>query len=438
MNYKQLKLIVSLCILILIACIPDKSTFLPAPTITPEPTLISPTLLPTTTASPTETSTPEPTLTAISTLDRKSDAEQLAWVSASADLYNRVVTFDLSNKERIAYCTSQEIRVSDDGGKSWNSIPIAGVSTVAEIQGYTIFNNDPSLSLACMSVTLDSQNPQSYYAVFTTAHEEYGAPPVFYMGFVTYDDGLTWQLVPPPSETSFEEFGGFWTDGDGRVEALFTKPRDLVEPAGPVYVQETSDGGITWTSSKLHCPVSGPCLRWGPAVSNIPGMGSPLPQSILLSLDQGQTWSFVEPPVELRAPPPNQLVAFSNKEVAIISGSILLGISEQEADPLRITQDGGLTWEAILLPPPLFQETDFVYYPGLQILPDRSLISQTSERNDWLLLPPSSQNWCPISSHNLPSYPVLLQAIGDQLWWVNSDTGQAEQITLTEISCAGS
>lgn len=436
MNHKLYKQLLPLFFFLLVACVPIQSTTPPTSHTTPILPLVTATMPSTATSPPTETPTSVPTPTTSSTPDRYSESDQLVWVSPSTDLYNRVVTFDLSDKERIAYCTSQEIRVSDDGGKSWNSISTVGVSTVAEEQGYTIFDNDPSLSMACMSVTLDSQYAQSYYAVFTTALQEYGAPPVFYMGFVTHDDGSTWQLVPPPSEATLEEFGGFWTDGDGRVEALFAKPWDLIEPTSPVFVQETSDGGITWTSGDLRCPASGPCLRWGPSVSNIPGMGSPLPQSVLLSSDQGQTWNYVEPPVELRAPPPNQLVAFSDKEAAIVSGSIILGISEKEAYPLRLTQDGGLNWEAIPMPPPPLQERDLIYYPGLQVLPDGSLISQTSETNDWVLLPPSSQNWCPISSNDLPSYPILLQAIGDRLWWVNSDKGQAEQIPLSEISCA--
>jgi hypothetical protein len=363
--------------------------------------------------------------------------ENLLWVSPGTDLYNRVVSIDPLNAERIAYCTKDEIRLSLNSGQTWEGIPTTGAAAVAEEIGYQIFETDSSFSQACLSVTLDPKYPNTFYAVFTAAHTEFGAPPVFYLGFFTTDNGDTWQLVPPPSDSNHISFGGFWSNADRPVEALFSTPTESADPGHSVSIQNTADGGQTWEPGQLDCPITGPCMRWGAAVSNIPGMGSPLPQEIIVSFDAGETWSIIEPPVELRASPPNQLVAFSDQFAEIISGSIILSVSEYEMQPIRSSQDGGQTWQAKPLPPTPGEETDFIYFPGLQILPDGSYISQSTEDQTWFWLSPSDQTWCPLVVNNLPAYPVLLQAVGDELWWVDEETGRAEHTLLADITCAG-
>jgi hypothetical protein len=341
---------------------------------------------------------------------------------------------DPGNSQRIAYCAPDQIRLSLDGGQTWEeAIPTDGVSTAAAESGYTIFD---SVS-ACISVTLDPDYPGSFYTIFTTAQGQYGAPPLFYMGFFTVDNGSTWYLVPPPSSATLEDFGGFWNLDGETVEALFKIPGQTSDPTANIHLQETSDGGITWQSGELSCPPSGPCLRWGPAASSIPGMGSPLPQGILLSSDRGQTWSAVNPPVELRAPSPNQLAAFSDQEIAILSGSSALA-TESEAPPLRLSEDSGLTWQVVALPPTSLEDSDLNYYPGLQILPDESYISQSPESSIWFWLSKDNPIWCPIKSNDLPSFPVLLQNVADQLWWVDPENNEAQHISLSEITCAES
>jgi hypothetical protein len=166
-------------------------------------------------------------------------------------------------------------------------------------------------------------------------------------------------------------------------------------------------------------------------------MGSPLPQGILVSSNTGKTWSSIDPPVELRAPSPNQLAAFSEQEIAIISGSIALS-SEPEAFPLRLSEDSGLTWQVITLPPISFEDADLNYYPGLQILPDESFLSQSPENSAWLWLSPDNPIWCPVNTDKLPTYPVLLQSVSDQLWWVDPEDNEAQHISLSEITCADS
>ncbi len=396
---------------------------------------------PTTTLSPpistaTETPPPTPASTVTSTASAVA-ASQLLWVSSSADLFNRVISVDPKNQQRIAYCAPDEIRLSLDAGQTWEaSIPTVGVAAAAEQNGYTLFSGDSPTSATCHSVTLDPEHPSTFYAIFRAAQEQFGAPPVFYMGFFTTDNGNTWDFVPPPSSSNVENFGGFWNLDSEAVEALFHSSDQSVDQSPKVAVQETSDGGLAWLSGELSCPKSGPCLRWGPAVSSIPGMGSPLPQEIFISSDSGQTWSTVDPPVELRLPAPNQLVAFSDHEIAIISGSIAYSTPGTETPPIRYSENSGLQWQRLDLPPLSAEGSEVNYYPGLQILPDESYLTQDPEIGDWLWTSPTLSTWCRVNIEQLPLVPQLLQSVGDHLWWVDAESNLPEHIPFSDITCA--
>jgi hypothetical protein len=425
MKQKRLYLLILMGLLLSAACGTSQTT---------QTEELSPTEVSSPTSSATDTSLPAPTNTptsppSISTVSR------FLWVSSSADLFNRVVSVDPENQQRIAYCAPNEIRLSHDGGQTWGeTVPTSGVSAIAEQTGYTLYAGGPPSMTTCVSVTLDPEYPSTFYAVFTAAQEQFGAPPVFYMGFYTTDNGSTWQLVPPPPSSNLEDFGGFWNLGDETVEAMFNSQDQDVNIA----LQETGDGGGTWLPGELSCPQSGPCLRWGAAASTIPGMGSPLPQTILSSSDGGNTWLTIAPPVELRTPAPNQLVAFSDHEIVIISGSIGLSSDEPEAQAVRYSQDSGLNWQKIELPPLSSDGSDTNYFPGLQILPDESYLTQDLESSTWLWMSPSYPIWCPVNTDRLPPVPQLLQSVGDRLWWVNTESNQAEHISLSEITCAES
>ncbi len=417
----------SFLLFILTACVqsqimetPEVTTKQPSPSSSPTP---PPTETPV--PVPSDTPTIQPTVVA---------GNIFQWISSSADLFNRVISVDPGNPQRIAYCAPEQIHLSLDGGQTWE-VPISttGISAVAQENGYVIFDS----SNACLSVTLDQNHPDSFYTIYTTADEEFGAPPLFYFAFFTTDRGLTWQLVPPPSQATFEDFGGFWNLDRYSIEAMFTRPGQPTHPTDHIFIQETADGGVSWREGELNCPELYPCVRWGPAASNIPGMGSPLPQVILVSAEEGQTWRIIDPPVELRAPSPNQLAAFSDQEIAIISGGITLS-SEPDTSPLRISEDGGFSWQAVALPPLPITDAVPNYFPGLQILPDGSYLSQSPESSQWFRSSPGEPTWCQVDSEDLPIYPMLLQNVAEQLWWVDPETNEAQRIALTDITCMDS
>jgi hypothetical protein len=398
------------------------------------------------TASPTSEAVPThtPTKIAINTATAEvpatetpppsiSIADQYPLIISSSDLFNQVVSTVPGDPQRISYCAPGEIRVSQDAGQTWESIPTAGVVAVVEEAGYELFYGEPGSDNTCLAVTMDPQHPRTYYAVFSTAKAEYGAPPLFYMGFFTTNRGETWQLVEQPGNATAEDFGGFWNLGADAVQALFFPAGSWSQIPDEILITETANGGLDWNDGNLTCPAIGPCLRWGPAPSNIPGMGSPLPQSIFYSPDEGSTWSAIVPPVELRAPAPNQLVVLSEAQVQIISGGVNLSA---EAAVIRISHDAGASWLPVTLPALSTEEINANYFPGLQYLANQSYISQGPEGSTWYWLQPDLPIWCPVNTDQLPSYPVLLQSVGDQVWWVNLDTQQAEHIPLSELACA--
>lgn len=345
----------------------------------------------------------------------------------SANLTTSDVSVDPGNPDRLAYCAPGEIKVSQDSGKNWSSISTAAVASTADASGYPLMSQNATNQSACLSVALDAAHPDSYYAVFQAMDKQYGAPPVFFMGYVTQDAGKTWALIPVPDKLTAENFGGFWSNGQGTVQALYSSSAQGPDQAPQVSVEQTTDGGQKWSAGELACPSSGPCIRWGPAPGSIPGMGSPLPQFIYVSPDGGKTWNSTGLSVELRTQGPHELVAFSDQLAVVLSGS---------GDyPVQVTQDGGITWQATSLPT-LPQPSDGEpLYPGLQSLADGSLLAQPFNTSGFLLNP-GSTTWCQLSSSNLSSTTVLLQASGQQVFWLTPDSGKFESLPASDLKCS--
>ncbi len=345
------------------------------------------------------------------------------WIQPSSGLLSQAMIVDPSNPARLAYCTPGAIRVSQNSGASWVSVPTGPVAALLASGPYDL-GQSPA---ACTSVTLDGAHPQSFYTVFMTTNKQYGAPPEYFMGFFTMDGGKTWQPMPTPPESQtppmVERFGGFWSDGN-LVQALFLG--DVTggdQQAPPVLVKQTTDGGLTWGAASLACPSSGPCLRWGAAPSEIAGMGSGLPQWVMASQDNGQTWATTGQSVELRMNGPHELAAFSQNEAVVVSGDATY--------PLRYTPDGGKTWQALALP----SLPGSIQFNGLQLLPDGSLVAMSIDTGAWYGLAPAAQAWCPLSVTIPGDYPVLLQAAGDKLWWFSPVDQSLQSTPLSRFEC---
>jgi len=354
------------------------------------------------------------------------------WIQPSASILANTMSVDALNPNRLAYCTAGAIRLSQDAGQTWTTIPVGAATRLAQASPYPLMSENEPEPPTCTSVTLDSSHPDSFYAVFQAANKQYGAPPIYYIGYITHDRGKTWQIVPAPtgvmtSSQVIDRFGWFWTDGKV-VQALYWGQINTPDQAPSAVVEQTMDGGITWSAAALACPSSGPCLRWGPAPSMISGMGAGLPQTVMASQDGGQTWQSTGPSVELRANGPHELVALSENQVLLISGS---------GDyPLRYTQDNGKSWQVLGIPPlPGTDPAASIGYPGLQMLPDGSLLAFNDQAGTWWGLPPTAQNWCALAVSSLENNAVLLQAAGDKVWWFSLSNNKPQSAPLSEFTC---
>lgn len=353
---------------------------------------------------------------------------QPSWIAFGSELMNPRLAQDPVDANRLAYCAPGEIKLSTDGGSTWSSVPTSHADQALAGSVYGLADFGSGQPVACLDISLDPVHPDSFYVTFQVVNKDYGAPPVYYMGFATSDKGKTWQLVPPADPDLKEAFGGFWTDGQGTVQALYPMMGGS-ETSPTALVQESWDGGKTWQAGSLICPISQPCLRWGPAGGMIGGMGSPLPQGVLASQDGGQNWLSTPVSVELRMGGVNSLITLPDNTALLAAGS--------ESYPLRRSADGGLSWEVMSLPP--LPNSEFAgTYPGLQMLPDGSLISQSTpagnSSGEWAVLPPGGSVWCPVSAA-LPGVPVTLRFTASQALWYDPISQSIGRAPLADFAC---
>lgn len=314
---------------------------------------------------------------------------------------------------RLAYCASDGIRVSGDGGRSWSTAPTAGLAQVAAAAGLQAGRTAPGVPV-CQSVLLDPSQPRTLYARFY-ANPLQGAPPIYSIGAVTRDLGSTWSPVPSPDPPNRPGFGGFQLDGGG-VSALFAgfEPGPGA-PTPKTSVLRTDDGGASWQPATLTCPAEGPCARLAADGEGSCAKGQSA-QDLELSSDGGRTWAVAPGMGRLSTCSPLHLAALPGGVLALFSGG---------ADPLEVSRDGGHTWHPVRLP-------ENSQSRSIQILPDGSLLGNGLAP----LLPPGSSGWCPAAV----SAPVAVAA--GRLWWRPPPTDATlvdgvMSIALDQVKCSG-
>ena len=316
-------------------------------------------------------------------------------------------------------------------------MPTAGVASVAAATDFSIFDSG-SPPATCSAVALDPDHPESLYAAFPTFKKNEGAPPIFYVGYVTTDNGRTWSPVPAPSGFTLGQFGGFSVTDHG-VQAFFGGAPSIDVPATSKTnsaVEQTTDGGRNWPPAQLSCPADGPCVRWGPLPS---GIGSCAMhgyfQSIETSQDGGQTWTVPSWPSGANGCDSNELVGLGPSTVALLSGNPAI----EGSYPLLISRDSGQTWAVIALPPlpghggePLPYSTHFLANGGL--------LAQSSGGGPWQLLLPGASNWCAVTDVSTGVEPDSVRAAADRLWWLEqgsspNSTPTPHSARLDDVRC---
>lgn len=365
-------------------------------------------------------------------------------IEPSATLSQQIPVFGFSDPAHIAYCTPDGIRVTRDGGAHWTTLPTAGAAQAAAGTNFPLILPQGGQQPLCRELMIDPRQPDTYYSAFEATSKQQGAPPVYLVAYETTDTGKSWQPIPPPKVQPginlTTQFAGFQLIGEA-VQSLFltpSSPQPGTPAASPGFVAEqTVDGGHTWQPSYLDCPVAGPCVRWGPTTSTIGGMGVAWPQYVVSSQDGGKTWSELNPQLTVDLHPfgASQLVAISGDTVALLSG--------QSDYPVRVSRDGGQSWQVVSLPPLPGVTSSVSTFPGLTELPNGSLLARPDAANAaWQLLRPGADNWCAVSGAALPSTVVPFQAVGDRLWWIdysgsNGPTYQTQpkSVPLSSVRC---
>lgn len=321
---------------------------------------------------------------------------------------------DPTNPRRFAYCVGASIRVTTDGGQSWSAIPVQGAWAASATTNYPLVPNGRGDPASCGAVGIDPMHPASFYAMFAALQRNTGPPPDYFVAYFTTDAGRTWRPVPLPTGMDMGTFGGFRIDASAARALFFLSPTELYLNRRFI-VQQTVDGGHTWTNGRQACPREGPCIALGPQDNGRCMLGEW--ESIEISHDHGQSWVTPDWPNQLQA-------CRSFAELVGFSSGLVARIDMEDQYQLLVSHGGGGVWTAIELPA---QPSANSYF--LQFLPDGRLLSTGTA---WSLLLPGSQAWCPV-----PDAPAATDAprlIGERLWWVAQD-GSLGSFPLGAVHC---
>jgi hypothetical protein len=330
----------------------------------------------------------------------------------------------------VAYCTTDSIRTSADGGNTWRTIPTGPVATLAAAGDFPVTNAAGPNQVTCSSVLVDPVHPDSIYATFSAGRKATGAPPVYQVGYYTGDAGRTWHHAPAATGYTDGDFGGFQRRSDGIV-ALFHRPG---QSAGTT-AQLTTDGGATWNAASLGCLTDSACIAFdAPQTERGSCAMHDYEQPLLLSADRGKSWTSASLPDRTNACHPSQLIASAPGQAMLVR--------QWSDSPLLRTTDGGKTWTTIALPPVPHSTTKGPLHAGLQMLPNGTLIGRDGETLDgeWLWLKPGARQWCALPAGLIAKTAIAVRAAGNRIWWVESDNNGAVkgfgQADLTKLQCA--
>lgn len=336
----------------------------------------------------------------------------------------------VSGSTHIGWCQPSGIVIT--GGPTRLDVPTGGVRAALKGSILQVFSKPP-LSPQCFEVQLDPGHPHSIYAGFGTA-EGNSIPPEYLVPLYTTNDGATWHVVPTPAGTSIADFAGFTTEGN-EVAALFFGPAGSSNPAAPLGTNDglapaevTSNGGVSWTSTTLGCPPSGPCVRFGPFQWGNCNMSNDM-QALLLgpvgaSATSGIKWGSSTWVTSVNTCYSQQLVVSSAKDLFLVDSS-----SQYQ---LLQSTNSGVTWSYRSLPTIAAANYGPDSAPtsnDLVLAPDGSLfavITSPSQLVQKLFrLKPFATSWCQIphafgASIATSGMVGTLQVNGTDLIWSQS------------------
>jgi hypothetical protein len=324
----------------------------------------------------------------------------------------------------LAWCATGAIEESRNGGTTWRSIPLAGLTRLTG-------------TATCREVAIDGSHPASIWAssVISPANELNGWPPPT-PGFFTTDGGATWHPVPVPPGAA-AGLSGFRVEGDA-VQALYGDPvsSSSAGQAVPFPVEQTTDGGRHWSMQHLACPSVGPCLTWAPNLTGLCAMNAS-PQDVISSADGGATWSADASPVEHADACSGAFL------VSLATGAVLVLPGRLAPFAAVLSTDGGRSWAAVTEPAPAPGAG-----PGIEpdqgnmaFLPDGAvLVEGGGSGQPQQLLTPGATGWCPVAGLPTPAADPSgnydYQPIGNRLWWPTSTATATEWHSTADSALA--
>ena len=276
---------------------------------------------------------------------------------------------------RILRCGSHgSLELTPDGGQTWTLVPTASVAAALKGSGYVLSGSGGPV---CETVALAPAS-STLFAAFEATKGVYGLP-FDWLPFETTDGGQTWSLVPAPAGYQVGSFNRFQVAGDA-LQALFWPAK-----AGGEWVEQSTNGGRSWSAGQLHCPTAGPCVAWGPGPDSVwPGVCNSQP---LFWSSDGNTWEAPIWPTSVcyigTGPQgPYELVGLSGERALLLGGANY---------PVRLSTDGGRTWSYIAIPP--LPKVSYGQYPAVQMTGNGSLTT-TWQGAFWTLDPGAAQWSC--------------------------------------------
>lgn len=354
----------------------------------------------------------------------------------------------------FAYCVPGGIRLTTDGGRTWSVIATQGAAVRSMSGGFPIAYGlkAPMPHATCQSLLWDPNDPRTLYASFLAIRRRYAsAPPLYSVLYETRNLGRSWRSVPVPAGYSQGDFGGMRTvrRGQGRaVEVVFghraaPSPRFPGESTVKATAELSADGGARWRVSGLSCPARGPCVRFGAMPGMLPGMGAADLEPLVTSSDGGKRWHALRWPAgDVMA----QGLAPGGAELAWLGGNRLAFVDAASQYPLRVSSDGGRSWQAVALPPLPGGKASGAVTAGaspaqvLMLLPGGTLLAGTGSgvgvAARWWVLSPGARRWVADRGITAPTLLGRLLVANGRLDWLEAAGGGLQGPTITGMGSA--
>jgi hypothetical protein len=345
----------------------------------------------------------------------------------------------------VGWCEQSRIVIT--GGVAPVNISTAGVKSA--LKGSTLHffpGSSTAVTPPCDAVQLDPGYPDSVYAGFGTGQGA-SIPPIYLAPVYTTNAGATWQTLPIPKGFTIEDFSGFTTEGND-VAALFSDNNGnsaVGVPEGTnngyVTTEMTANGGVSWTTTTLGCPSTGPCMTFGTYFWGNCNMSQDT-QTLLLgpageTAASGVKWRDSTWVTSVNSCFSQQLVASTSRDLLLIDPS-----SEY---PLLRSTNSGVTWTNWELPsiPAANYGLDSVPLTNSMVLaPDGSLFASVTtpagNRQELYRLYPGATSWCQIPSVYGTTAPDLIQPLRvgvADLLWAQSAPSSMHSVPYAKLTC---